>query len=235
MDERSDTLLQSLLGMRGENRNAIIEGTCRLFAECEKEVRDAEIDERKKDEAVQMCRMMIRGRMMEQIEVEESAGNEDTAAHLRIVLGIFIANCVGDRPAHATPPKPPEIAASPADPRMITHYHAHIYYDPALTRDCAALARERVAAAFPAATLGRWHDAPVGPHPQSMYQIAFPAELLASFVPWLMLNRDGLTILLHPETGNDYADHTEHAVWFGAILPLRLDVLRGYQTASAAT
>jgi aromatic ring-cleaving dioxygenase len=54
-----------------------------------------------------------------------------------------------------------------------------------------------------------------------MYQIAFPAELLASFVPWLMLNRDDLTILLHPETGNDYADHTDHAVWFGAILPLR--------------
>jgi aromatic ring-cleaving dioxygenase len=66
-----------------------------------------------------------------------------------------------------------------------------------------------------------------GPHPQSMYQIAFPAELLASFVSWLMLNRDGLTILLHPETGNDYADHTEHAVWFGAVLPLRLDVLQG--------
>jgi DOPA 4,5-dioxygenase len=113
---------------------------------------------------------------------------------------------------------------------MIKHYHAHIYYDPALTRDRAALLRERVAAAFPAATLGRWHDAPVGPHPQSMYQIAFAAELLASFVPWLMLNRDGLTILLHPESGNDYADHTDHAVWFGVILPLRLDVLRGDQT-----
>jgi aromatic ring-cleaving dioxygenase len=226
MDERTDILLQSLLDMRGENRNAIIEGTCRLSAECEKEFRDAEIDERKKDEAVQMCRMMIRDRMVDQIETEESAGNEETAAHLRIVLGIFIANCVIDHPAHA---------ASPADPQIIEHYHAHIYYDPDLTRDRAALLRERVAAAFPAATLGRWHDAPVGPHPQSMYQIAFPAELLASFVPWLMLNRDGLTNLLHPETGNDYADHTDHAVWFGAMLPLRLDVLRGDQTASAAT
>jgi aromatic ring-cleaving dioxygenase len=98
--------------------------------------------------------------------------------------------------------------ASSAPPRSwtpsgIREYHAHIYYDPH-TRDRAARLRERVAAAFPAAILGRWHDAPVGPHPQSMYQIAFPREMLAAFLPWLMLNRDGLTILLHPETGDDY-------------------------------
>jgi aromatic ring-cleaving dioxygenase len=49
-----------------------------------------------------------------------------------------------------------------------------------------------------------------------------------------MLNHGGLTILLHPETGNDYVDHTEHAVWFGT-LPLCLDVLRGFQTTSAAS
>jgi aromatic ring-cleaving dioxygenase len=116
--------------------------------------------------------------------------------------------------------------AAPADPEIIEHYHAHIYYDPASSRDRAARLREGVAAAFPDATLGRWHDAPVGPHPQSMYQIAFPTTLLATFLPWLMLNRDGLTILLHPGTGDAYADHTDHAVWFGGLLPLRLDVLR---------
>ncbi len=60
-----------------------------------------------------------------------------------------------------------------------------------------------------------------------MYQIAFPCGLLGSFLPWLMLNRDGLTVLLHPGTGNDYADHTTHAVWMGEVLPLRLDVLEG--------
>ena len=74
--------------------------------------------------------------------------------------------------------------------------------------------------------LGRWHDTPVGPHTQSMYQIAFPPALLASFLPWLMLNRDGLSILLHPGTGDAYADHIEHAVWLGSALPLRLNVLR---------
>jgi aromatic ring-cleaving dioxygenase len=67
-----------------------------------------------------------------------------------------------------------------------------------------------------------------------MYQIAFPRSLLATFLPWLMLNRDGLTILLHPGTGDPYADHTDHAVWFGAVLPLRLDVLREASNSSAS-
>lgn len=132
-----------------------------------------------------------------------------------------------DTPAPAT-------AEPPTDIGVIGHYHAHVYYDPASSRDRAARLRERVAAAFPEATLGRWHDELVGPHLQSMYQIAFPCALLASFLPWLMLNRDGLTILLHPGTGNPYADHTDHAVWFGSMLPLRLEVLRDTDWLPAA-
>jgi len=114
--------------------------------------------------------------------------------------------------------------AGAGDPTSIAEYHAHVYYDPQTTRGRAERLRTRVAAAFPRARLGRWHDELVGPHTQSMYQIAFPSGMLASFLPWLMLNRDGLTILLHPETGNDYRDHSAHAAWLGATLPLRLDV-----------
>ena len=108
----------------------------------------------------------------------------------------------------------------------IKAYHAHVYYDVKSTRARAARLRRRVAQKFPQATLGRWHDELVGPHTQSMYQIAFPAGLFAAFVPWLMLNRDGLDILLHPETGDDYRDHTAHACWLGATLPLNVEVLR---------
>lgn len=115
------------------------------------------------------------------------------------------------------------------NPTAIQHYHAHVYYDSTQARGRAARLRERVAAEFPEAKVGRWHDELVGPHLRSMYQIAFPASELASFLPWLMLNRDGLTILLHPETGNSYMDHSEHAAWLGGILPLRLDVLEGRQ------
>jgi aromatic ring-cleaving dioxygenase len=118
--------------------------------------------------------------------------------------------------------KAAEVAAA-SNPRKIGEYHAHIYYDPRNTRSRAARLRQRVAAEFPHARLGRWHDELVGPHTQSMYQIAFASDLLAAFLPWLMLNRDGLTVLLHPETGNDYRDHTAHAAWLGGVLPLRLE------------
>src|SRR5262245_43086800 len=97
---------------------------------------------------------------------------------------------------------------SPPDISIIDSYHAHIYYDVASTPGQADRLRERIRAVFPEAKLGRWHDELVGPHPQSMYQVAFPVEMLAEFVPWLMLNREGLTVLLHPETGNDLRDHT---------------------------
>src|SRR5262245_4407128 len=65
--------------------------------------------------------------------------------------------------------KHPNVAAV-MNPEIIQHYHAHVYYDPVSSRDRAARLRERVAAAFPGVTLGRWHDTPVGPHTQAMYQ-----------------------------------------------------------------
>jgi DOPA 4,5-dioxygenase len=107
----------------------------------------------------------------------------------------------------------------------ISDYHAHVYYDPA-TRGAAGQLREKIERQFPLARLGRWHDVPVGPHPQAMYQVAFAPDLLAELMPFLMLNRDGLTVLVHPETGDDVTDHTDHAAWLGAILPLNLDALQ---------
>jgi aromatic ring-cleaving dioxygenase len=105
----------------------------------------------------------------------------------------------------------------------IRDYHAHIYYEPGVTEAAAARLRARVAEGFPAATLGRWHAVPIGPHTRAMFQIAFPVELFPSLAPWLMLNRDGLDVLLHPQTGDDPTDHTTHAAWLGEKLPLRME------------
>jgi aromatic ring-cleaving dioxygenase len=112
-----------------------------------------------------------------------------------------------------------------ADPADIAGYHAHVYYD-RLTKKRAARLREGLGSAFPAATLGSWHDEAVGPHTVAMYQVAFAAEEFAQIVPWLMLNRDGLDVLVHPLAGNAYDDHTIYAMWLGEKLPLKLDVLK---------
>jgi DOPA 4,5-dioxygenase len=111
------------------------------------------------------------------------------------------------------------------DTGRITGYHAHIYYPDAAAREVAARLREAIGAQFEV-RLGRWRDEPVGPHPTPMYQVAFPVAEFPRLVPWLMLNRQGLTVLVHPETGDDYTDHADRALWLGAPLPLRLETLR---------
>jgi aromatic ring-cleaving dioxygenase len=111
-----------------------------------------------------------------------------------------------------------------ADTVAIEGYHAHVYYDGA-TRPLAERLRGAIGERFEV-RLGRWHDAPVGPHPRAMYQVAFAVAEFPRLVPWLMLNRDGLSILIHPLTGDDYDDHAHHALWLGTPLALDLEVLR---------
>ena len=72
--------------------------------------------------------------------------------------------------------------------------------------------------------MGRVHERPVGPHPDWRCQLAFPPEKLADAIGWLALNRDGLIVFIHPETGEPLKDHTQHAIWMGAIRPLDLSV-----------
>jgi aromatic ring-cleaving dioxygenase len=111
-------------------------------------------------------------------------------------------------------------------PTKIEDYHVHIYYG-ADTRNLAADVRESIASRF-TVELGSWHDEPIGPHPQAMYQVKFATAEFTRVVPWLMLNRLGLDVLVHPNTGDAYEDHATHALWLGDKLKLRLDVLREF-------
>ena len=111
-----------------------------------------------------------------------------------------------------------------ADLSGIKGYHAHVYYH-AQTRSLAERLRGAIGERF-GAQLGSWHDEPVGPHPVAMYQVAFAGGEFSSLVPWLMLNREGLNILVHPLTDDSVADHTRFAAWLGTPLQLRIEVLR---------
>jgi DOPA 4,5-dioxygenase len=110
------------------------------------------------------------------------------------------------------------------EPAAIRAWHAHVYYDPA-SREVATWLRERLGERFPEARLGRWHDVPIGPHPAAMYQVAFGPADAPALIPFLALNRRGLTILVHPETGYPKDDHLRHALWMGAVLPLDASIL----------
>lgn len=109
------------------------------------------------------------------------------------------------------------------NPERITEYHIHVYYD-ADSRDRAAVLREWVEARF-AVKMGRWRDEPVGPHVRSMYLFTFAPALFADVVPFVMLNRQGLTVLLHPKSGRPRDDHTVNAAWMGEVLAVKTEIL----------
>ena len=106
----------------------------------------------------------------------------------------------------------------------IHSYHAHIYFNDSAERERAAAVREQIAERF-SVQLGRWRETPVGPHTQAMYQIAFDIALFPTLLPWLMLNRQDLTILVHPNTDNPRRDHATHALWLGRVLELKTAML----------
>ncbi len=108
----------------------------------------------------------------------------------------------------------------PEHPIEIASFHAHVYYD-STTREAAARVREGLGNRFEV-QLGRWHDKLVGPHTKPMYQVAFALGQFNKVVPWLMLHREGLDILVHPNTGDAVADHTDHALWLGEKLAVNL-------------
>jgi aromatic ring-cleaving dioxygenase len=114
-------------------------------------------------------------------------------------------------------------------PIHINGYHAHVYYDVS-TRPIAERLAEAVGSKFPV-RFGGFRDGPVGPHPISNLQIIFTAAEFENIVPWLMLNREGLDVLIHPLTDDSVNDHSRYALWLGTPVPLRLERMRpSYQS-----
>jgi DOPA 4,5-dioxygenase len=115
-------------------------------------------------------------------------------------------------------------SASAARIASIKSYHTHIYFRSAEERERALQIRSWIDQRF-LVQLGRVHEVPIGPHTVPMYQVAFACEAFASFVPWLMLNRRGLSVLVHPNTGRALDDHLVKSLWLGEPLAIRSDVL----------
>ena len=102
----------------------------------------------------------------------------------------------------------------------ISSYHAHVYFD-AGTVDQARDICERASRQFDI-RMGRVHEKAVGPHPMWSCQLEFGPEKAGDVIGWLATNRKGLTVFTHPNTGDSFRDHAEHAIWMGEMLQLNL-------------
>src|SRR5258706_8837176 len=103
-------------------------------------------------------------------------------------------------------------------------YPAHIYYDPTSTRAvaegvCAALGEHCQV------EIEAFRDTPIGPHPLANVLVLFKLDQFAQVVPYLMVHRDGLDVLVHPLTADAVEDHTAFAMWLGKPVELKIHTL----------
>jgi DOPA 4,5-dioxygenase len=102
----------------------------------------------------------------------------------------------------------------------IQGFHAHVYFDAGTVETARAVcedARHRFGL-----DMGRMHEKPVGPHPMWSCQLAFGPKLFGEVLAWLAMNRRGLTVFTHPDTGDDLVDHRDRAIWMGTMPALKL-------------
>lgn len=111
---------------------------------------------------------------------------------------------------------------TPRPQNLYDRYHAHVYFSAQTLSKATQLCQ--LAGDTLKIEVGRIHEKLVGPHPHWSCQLTFNRAQFDSVISWLETHREGLNILVHGLTGDDLADHTEHASWLGTPSPLKLDI-----------
>ncbi len=105
-------------------------------------------------------------------------------------------------------------------------YHLHLYCQPQQIPLAQAIRESLVTEVKEIEGAGPVRSGPIGPHPLPMFEAWFQPEAIAQVLPWILKNRNGLSVLIHPITGDDYRDHEAHALWIGDKLPLNFAALK---------
>ena len=104
------------------------------------------------------------------------------------------------------------------------HYHAHVYWTDKISRAIAVGLREQLGEL--GCGLGRIHDRAIGPHSLPMYQAMYDDSIKEAVESYLTDNSQGISVLLHDDTGHHEKDHTDGARWIGEPIQLDIDFLR---------
>jgi len=109
----------------------------------------------------------------------------------------------------------------------IEAYHFHTYiFDENPRQISEALnfriaTRQRINEGFlPQCSLGPIYMGWDGPHPYTQYELCCNKTSFPAATAWNMQNHGNLSILVHPLTVEDLADHEERATWIGQPVPL---------------
>ncbi len=113
-------------------------------------------------------------------------------------------------------------------PKGFQHdFDAHIYFSFAQLEFVKSL-HEKIGAAFNHSEIfvGDIIPEPIGPHTLPMLEVNFSRAQYEKFVTWLQHERGSLNVLVHPQSGDDYDDHTNGAVWLGTPVDIKLEVFK---------
>ncbi|GAA5903926.1 DOPA 4,5-dioxygenase family protein [Sporobolomyces salmoneus] len=103
----------------------------------------------------------------------------------------------------------------------------HIYYSTLSQLAHARKLHQRIRYEFPELRVYKFWEEPIGPHPSPMFEVnTFTPIQFGAFFGFLTAYRGDLSVLVHPNTDDELADHTTKATWMGDKLELKTDSLK---------
>jgi DOPA 4,5-dioxygenase len=130
---------------------------------------------------------------------------------------------------------PAEGSSTPISPELqseydneIKEFHFHVYWfqNNAASYESAVRLRDRILELakqgfFQVVPLkNAINTSPRGPHPIGSYEVWCAREDFARCYSWFVLNRGQHSVLIHPLTREEVADHSSRAAWLGTPVPL---------------
>lgn len=137
----------------------------------------------------------------------------------------YVTHLNKENPASATTQIHPNLGFS----FPIKYWDFHVYYNAETKAESESL-RKKLLEDFPdfaadGSILVKKlpNDTAIGPHYFPFWEVDVArVDVFSKVISWFLLHHGSLSVLIHPQTGQQLKDHTNHALWLGKQLDLKL-------------